>query len=123
FERIYPAGTMVTLEAPYTYGGRMFDHWVVNDVAQPAADAAITVVMNAPITAKAIYAPAPTSTLSPILTPLRTPGQVGFLFSTKPGSTYVVEYKATLRDPSWVVVQTFAGTGAPILFQRPAPAN
>jgi hypothetical protein len=31
---------------------------------------------------------------------------------TKPGVSYVVEYKQALNDPDWLVLTNFAGNGA-----------
>ena len=124
FRRVYPAGLTLTLQAPAFYGGRPFDHWVINDAARPAGLNSVTFTIDNGTTAEARYAPAPSIVPAPALAALPpAPGVVGFRFSTVQGVNYIIERKITLGDPAWTPVETMAGTGGLLQFTRPTTTN
>jgi hypothetical protein len=65
FQRIFPSGAMVTLQAPASYGGRAFDRWVINDQPRSAGATSVSVAMTTPTTARARFAPLPSSGAPP----------------------------------------------------------
>ena len=50
-------------------------------------------------------------------------GACTFSLPTELGPTYLVEYKYSLDDPSWLVLTNVPGTGAPVTITDNDPAN
>lgn len=117
FSRVFPPFTLVTLQAPATYGRFTFDRWIVNGQPQTTAVPAVAVFLTANTVVEARYRGLPSSlTLQPVAAP---PGQVGFSFPTEPGARYTIEQSPRLNSPVWTTVDTRVGDGTPIQFTRP----
>ncbi len=53
FRRVFPSGAVVTLEAPASYGGRLFDRWAVNNQQRTAGVTSVTLTLTSATTAEA----------------------------------------------------------------------
>jgi hypothetical protein len=121
FSRVFPSFTLVTLQAPATYGQLVFDRWFVNNQPQTTQVPAVAVFLSGHTQVEARYRlPAPL-----ILTPIAAPpGQIGFSIPSEPGATYKLEQSPRLNSPVWTTVDTRTGDGTAIQFTRPiAPST
>jgi len=114
FSRIYPSFTVVTLQAPATYGQHIFDKWMLNN--QPYSTfpvAAVVLSGNAqvearyrlPVIARIAMAPAPR-------------GQIRFTIPSETGATYTLESTPRLNNPTWSTVESRPGDGTTLEFNR-----
>jgi hypothetical protein len=123
FSRVFPSFTLVTLQAPSTYGQFVFDRWFVNNQPQTAQVPAVAVFVMGNTQVEARYRlPAPL-----VLTTIAVPaGQIGFSFPSEPGANYILEQSPRLTNPVWAPVETRIGDGTTLQFTRPigaAPAT
>ena len=121
FSRIYSSFTLVTLQAPSTYGRYVFDKWMLNN--QPYTTfPATAVVLSGNMTIEARYRiPA-----IPVLTMARgSAGQIRLTIPSEIGSTYTLEQTPRLNSPTWSAIESRPGDGAVIEFTRPttSPPN
>ena len=120
FSRVFPAFTLVTLQAPPSYGQFIFDRWFVNKQPQTTQVPAVAVFLAGNTLVEARYRlPSPL-----VLTPVAAPaGQVGFSFTTEPGARYVIEQTPQLVNPIWTPLETRMGDGSRMQFTRPTGTN
>ncbi len=67
FTRVFPANTVLTLQAPASYGGRPFDRWVMNNQPRPAGSNSVTFTLTAGMTAEARYGDFPSTGVAPAI--------------------------------------------------------
>ncbi len=67
FTRVFPEKTVLTLQAPASYGGRSFDRWVMNNQPRPAGSNSITFTLTAGTTAEARYGDFPSTGVAPTI--------------------------------------------------------
>ena len=121
FSRVFPAFTLVTLQAPPTYGEFVFDRWFVNNQPQTTQVPAVAVFLSANTLVEARYRlDSGPLVMKPIAAP---PGQVGFSFESEPGARYTIEQSPQLSNPIWTPLETRTGDGSPIEFLRPISGN
>jgi hypothetical protein len=121
FSRIFPSFTLVTLQAPSTYGQFVFDRWIVNDQPQTTQVPAVAVFLsvNAHVEARYRLVGGPI-----VLTPVTaSPGQIGFSLVSEPGASYTLEQSPRLDNPVWAPVETRTGDGSTIQFTHPTGAG
>ena len=116
FSRYFPSFTLVTLQAPSTYGQYVFDRWLVNNQPQTTQVPAVAVFLMGSTQVEARYRLVAPLMLTPTLL---APGLIGLNFSSEPGATYVLEQSPSLINPNWVTVDTRTGDGSIIQISRP----
>ena len=120
FSRMFPTFTVVTLQAPPTYGEFVFDRWFVNNQPQNAQVPVAAVFLTGNTQVEARYRrPAPLM-LTPVIV---APGQIGVRFVSEEGAIYRLEQAPSLISPVWTIVDTRTGDGATIQFPRPTTAT
>jgi hypothetical protein len=121
FSRVFPPFTVVTLQAPGTYGQYVFDRWFVNNQPQTAQVPVLAVFLAGDTQVQAQYRlPAGPLVLTPIPVP---PGQIGFAFPSQTGVNYTIEQTQGLTHPTWTTVDTRVGDGTILQFTRPINAG
>jgi len=117
FSRVFPPFTVVTLQAPPTYGQFIFDRWFLNNQPQGAQVPVVAAFLAADTQVEAHYQLlAGPLVLKPIPAP---PGQIGFSFLSQPGVNYAIEQTGNLAHPAWTTVDTRVGDGTVIQLTRP----
>jgi hypothetical protein len=118
FSRIFPAFTLVTLQAPASYGQFVFDRWLVNNQPQTTQVPAVAVLLSGHTEVEARYRlPAGSLRLVPAPAPA---GQVAIRFPSEPGVVYTLEQTPRLTNPAWAPVDVRLGDGTVLQFTRPA---
>ncbi|MBL9168523.1 MAG: hypothetical protein JNN07_12340 [Verrucomicrobiales bacterium] len=120
FNRVFPSFTLITLQAPSSYGQYVFDRWLVNNEAQTTPFPALAVFLAGNTQVEARYRITGPLRLVPVATP---PGQVGFSFVSEVGKTYLIEQSPRLTSPDWTLLEARNGDGSTLQFTRPASAN
>jgi hypothetical protein len=121
FSRVFPPSTLVTLEAPPTYGRFVFDRWFLNSQPQTAQDSDIAVFLSGNTQVEARYRLAAGSLV--LTTVTVAAGQIGFSIPGEPDVSYTLEQSPRLTNPVWTSVETRVGSGATIRFTRPIGAT
>jgi hypothetical protein len=117
FNRVFAPFSVVTLQAPPTYGQFVFDRWYVNNQPQTAQVPVLAVFLSSDAQVEASYRlAAGPLVLAPIPAP---PGQMGFQFPSEAGANYTIEQSQSLAHPVWVGVDTRVGDGTVIQVTRP----
>lgn len=121
FSRVFSPFSLVTLQAPPTYGEFVFDRWVVNALPQTAQVpvTAIFLTDNTVVEARYRRLSGPL-VLAPVAAPA---GQVGFSFLSETGKRYTIEQSTRLMNPVWTPVETRDGNGSRLQFTRAAGTN
>jgi hypothetical protein len=119
FNRVFPSFTLVTLQAPFTYGQYVFDRWFVNNQPQTTQVPAVAVFLAGNTQVEARYRLVEPLQLTLMAAP---PGQIGFRFQSEPGTTYILEQSPQLTNPTWTSVDTRMGDGSEVQIIRPASA-
>jgi hypothetical protein len=120
FSRVFPSFTLVTLQAPFTYGQFVFDRWFVNNQPQTTQVPAVAVFLTSATQVEARYRLAAGPLM---LTPIALSStQIGLSFQSEPGVSYTLEQSPRLTNPTWTTVETRAGDGSRIQFTRPISA-
>ncbi len=120
FSRVFPSFTVITLQAPPTYGEFVFDRWFVNNQPQTAQVPLTAVFLTANTQVEARYRlPLPL-----FLTPVAVaPGQIGLRFASEEGATYTLEQSLSPTNPNWTPVDTRFGDGSMMQFTRPSTSG
>jgi hypothetical protein len=121
FIRVFPPFTLVSLQAPATYGQFVFDRWMVNNQPQTTQVPAVAVILSGNTQVEARYR----LMAGPlVLTRIAAPaGQIGFSFPSEPGANYTLEQSPRLTNPAWTGVETLVGDGGTMQFLRPIGAG
>ncbi len=121
FSRIFSPFSVVTLQAPPTYGEYVFDRWMINNQPQTTQVpvAAIFLTDNTVVEARYRRSSGPL-VLAPVAAPA---GQVGFTFASEPGKHYTIEQATRLVNPVWATVETRTGDGSRLQFTRATGTN
>jgi hypothetical protein len=120
FSRAFPAFTLVTLQAPGTFGQFVFDRWLVNGQPQTTQVPAVAVFLTGNTRVEARYRGAISAVaLAPAAAPA---GEIGFTITTEAGAHYTIEQTPQLTNPVWTPVETRTGDGSRILVIRPIGA-
>ena len=121
FSRVFPPFSLVTLQAPPTYGEFVFDRWFINNQAQTTQVPAVAVFMSGNMQVEARYRRPPSAfALTPVAAPV---GQVGFSFPTESGTRYAIEQAFRLVNPVWTPVDIRTGNGGVMQFTRTVSTN
>jgi hypothetical protein len=117
FNRVFPSFTLVTLQAPFSYGQYVFDRWLVNNQPQTTQVPAVAVFLSGNTQVEARY-----RLVEPLRLNLMTssPGQISFKFLSEAGRTYFLEQSPQLTNPTWTSIDTRVGDGAEVQMTRPA---
>lgn len=121
FSRVFPPSTLVTLEAPPTYGRFVFDRWFLNSQPQTAQDSDIAVFLSGNTQVEARYRLAAGSLV--LTTVTVAAGQISLSIPAEPDVSYTLEQSPRLTNPVWTSVETRVGDGAAIRFTRPIGAT
>jgi hypothetical protein len=121
FSRVFSPFSLVTLQAPPTYGEFVFDRWVVNALPQTAQVPVTAIFLTDNTVVEARYRRlAGPLVLAPVAAPA---GQVGFSFASEVGKRYTIEQATRLLNPVWTPVETRDGNGSRLQFTRAAGTN
>ncbi|MBK7999450.1 MAG: hypothetical protein IPK15_12250 [Verrucomicrobia bacterium] len=121
FTRVFSPFSLVTLQAPPTYGEFVFDRWIIDDQPQTTQVPAVAVFLMDSTKVEARYRRLSGPLL---LTPVAAPsGQVGFSFATETGRRYTIEQAVQLVNPVWAPVETRTGNGSRMQITRAVGTN
>jgi hypothetical protein len=116
FNRVFPPSTLLSLQAPATYGRFVFDRWFLNSQPQTTGRSTISVFLSGDAQLEARYRLRAELFLTPVTATL---GHFGLRFLSEAGGNYTLEQSPLLNAPAWTPVETRVGDGMTIEFTRP----